>query len=173
MSRRSNTTIGLIALAVIAVVVFLGWTKEIPLQSHYEIKAAFESSNNIRPGSPVRIAGVEVGKVKSIKPIGDNKAKVRMEIDDDGLPIKENAQIKVRQRIFLEGNYFVDLQPGTAESPERKSGSTIPPAQTASPVQFGQVLSALQSDTREDLQTFLREYAKGVEGKGSRGFNMA
>jgi hypothetical protein len=40
-------------------------------------------------------------------------------------------------------------------------------------VQFGQVLTALQSDTRSDLQTFLKEYAKGVEGKGAKGFNMA
>jgi hypothetical protein len=96
-----------------------------------------------------------------------------MHINKDGLPIKEDAQIKVRNRIFLEGNYFVDLQPGTPGSPERESGSTIPPSQTASPVQFGQVLTALQNDTREDLKTFLREYAKGFEGKGSRGFNMA
>jgi ABC-type transporter Mla subunit MlaD len=95
-----------------------------------------------------------------------------MEINQKGLPIKENAQLKVRQRIFLEGNYFVDLQPGTSDSPERESGSTVPPAQTAAPVQFGQVLTALQSDTREDLQIFLKEYARGVEGKGSRGFNM-
>ena len=43
--------------------------------------------------------------------------------------------------------------------------------QTAAPVQFGDVLAALQSDTRADLQIFLKEYSKGLEGKGAEGFN--
>jgi hypothetical protein len=40
-------------------------------------------------------------------------------------------------------------------------------------VQFGQVLTALQSDTRDDLKSFLKEYSKGLEGKGAAGFNQA
>ena len=164
---------GLIFVVLAIVVTYFAFSKANPFSQPYELYAVMDNANELKERSPVRIAGVEVGKVKSIKPHGDGKAKVKMEIDEKGLPIKEDATIKVRQRIFLEGNYFVDLQPGTPGAKERKSGSTIPPAQTASPVQFGQLLSALQSDTRQDLQTFLREYAKGVEGKGSRGFNMA
>ena len=84
-------------------------------------------------------------------------------------------ELKVRSRLFLEGNYFVDLQPGHARAPKRvESGRTIPPSQTASPVQFGQVLTALQSDTREDLQTLPRRSTRRrVEGQGARGFNQA
>ena len=165
---------GLIFLVLAIVVTYFAFSKANPFSDPYELYATFENANELKERSPVRIAGVEVGKVKSIEPIEDSgMARVRMEIDEEGLPIKQDAQVKVRQRIFLEGNYFVDLQPGSPGSPERKSGSTIPPAQTASPVQFGQLLTAFQSDTRQDLQTFLQEYAKGVEGKGSRGFNMA
>ncbi|MDQ3933222.1 MAG: MCE family protein [Actinomycetota bacterium] len=164
---------GLIFAVLTIVIVYFAFSKANPFSQPYELKAVMDNANEVKERSPVRVAGVEVGKVTKVEPMGGSgKAKVTMEIDQDGLPIKENAQIKVRQRIFLEGNYFVDLQPGTADSPERKSGSTIPPAQTASPVQFGDVLTALQNDTREDLKTFLKEYAKGVEGKGSRGFNM-
>jgi hypothetical protein len=36
-----------------------------------------------------------------------------------------------------------------------------------------QVLELLQADTREDLQTLLHEFSKGLEGKGARGFNQA
>jgi virulence factor Mce-like protein len=164
---------GLIFLVLTLIATYFAFSKANPFADPYELNAVFNNANELKERSPVRIAGVEVGKVKSIEPIGDDKAKVRMEIKKSGLPIKQNATVKVRQRIFLEGNYFVDLQPGSPGSPSRKSGSTIPPAQTASPVQFGQLLTALQSDTREDLKTFLKEYAKGVEGKGSRGFNMA
>jgi phospholipid/cholesterol/gamma-HCH transport system substrate-binding protein len=165
---------GLMFAVLTIVVVYFAFSKANPFSQPFELKAVMDNANELKERSPVRIAGVEVGKVTKVEPMnGSGKAKVTMEIQQKGLPIKENAQIKVRQRIFLEGNYFVELQPGTADSPERDSGSTIPPAQTASPVQFGQILSALQHDTREDLKTFFKEYAKGVEGKGSRGFNMA
>ncbi|HEX8053950.1 MAG TPA: MlaD family protein [Thermoleophilaceae bacterium] len=177
MAQKAGITplkAGLIFLVLAILATYFAFSKANPFAQPYELYAVFENANELKERSPVRIAGVEVGKVKSIEPIADSgMAKVRMEIEEDGLPIKKDAQVKVRQRIFLEGNYFVDLQPGTADSPARKSGSTIPPAQTASPVQFGDVLGALQHDTRSDLQTFLKEYAKGVEGRGSRGFNMA
>ena len=47
----------------------------------------------------------------------------------------------------------------------------MPATQTAAPVQIGEVLNALQSDTREDLQVFLREYSIALSGKGAAGFN--
>ena len=49
----------------------------------------------------------------------------------------------------------------------------IPVTQTAAPVQFGDLLTALQRDTRSDLQTFLREYSKGLSDGGAEGFNQA
>jgi virulence factor Mce-like protein len=164
---------GLIFLVLMLIATYFAFSKANPFAQPYELNAVFNNANELKERSPVRIAGVEVGKVKRIEPYGDGKAKVFMELEEDGLPIREDAQLKVRQRIFLEGNYFVDLQPGTPGAPERKSGSTVPPAQTASPVQFGDVLTALQSDTREDLRTLFKELSKGFEGKGSRGFNMA
>ena len=173
MSRRSNTTIGLIALAVIAAAVLLAWTKQLPLQSHYEIKAAFATSNNLRPGSPVRIAGVEVGKVKGVEGAGREGAIVTMRIADKGRPVHADATAKIRPRIFLEGNFFVDLTAGSPSAPELDDGATIPVQQTATPVQLDEVLTALQSDTREDLKVLLREYGEGLEGAGARGFNRS
>ena len=49
----------------------------------------------------------------------------------------------------------------------------IPVNQTAAPVQFGELLTALQTDTRADLQTFLREYSKGLSNGGAEGFNQS
>ena len=40
-----------------------------------------------------------------------------MEIDEKGLPIHKDATLKIRPRIFLEGNFFVDLKPGSPSSP--------------------------------------------------------
>jgi phospholipid/cholesterol/gamma-HCH transport system substrate-binding protein len=66
----------------------------------------------------------------------------------------------------------VDVQPGSPSAPELEDGGTIPMNQTAAPVQFGDLLTALQTDTREDLKTFLEEYGeKGLGDGGARGFN--
>ncbi len=172
MRRWTNPTVGLVALGVIAVIVYLGWTKEIPLRSHYEVRAAFASSNNLRAGSPVRIAGVEVGKVTEVERRGDG-ALVTMRIADKGRPVRADATAKIRPRIFLEGNFFVDLTAGSPSAPELEDGATIPVQQTATPVQIDEVLTALQSDTREDLKVLLHEYGKALDGAGARGFNRS
>ena len=165
---------GILALAVLAVFAYFGFTKNNPFANPYELNAVFRDVNNLKPNSPVRIAGVEVGKVKGVEPVdrATGGARVTMEIEDKGLPIHEDAQLKIRPRIFLEGNFFVDVQPGSPSAPELDEGDTIPMHQTAAPVQFGDVLTALQRDTREDLQTFLEEYgAKGLASGGAKGFN--
>jgi virulence factor Mce-like protein len=153
---RSNVLIGLIALGVVAVLVFLGFTKDVPFTRPYEVNAVFESANSIRPSSPVRIAGVDVGKVKSVEPQdGTDAAIVTLQIDDEGLPLHADATAKIRPRIFLEGNFFVDLRPGSPEAPEIEDGGTLKVTQTASPVQLDEVLTALQSDSRQDLKDLL------------------
>src|ERR1700752_3443459 len=116
--RRSTAFIGLMGAIVAALILYFGFTKDIPFTSGYQLKAQFESANSIRPNSPVRIAGVEVGKVKSVEPVeGTNAALLVMEINDSGLPIHRDATAKIRPRIFLEGNFFGDLKPGTPDAP--------------------------------------------------------
>jgi phospholipid/cholesterol/gamma-HCH transport system substrate-binding protein len=178
MRRRrggiSTFTVGVVALVVTIVGVYLGFTKSIPFRSHYEVKAAFKSANNLRKASPVRIAGVEVGKVTKVERArkGDNGAIVTMRIQDKGRPLHEDAHFKIRPRIFLEGNFFVDVTPGTTGK-EVADNHTFPVNQTDTPVQLDEILTALQTDTREDLKTLLREYSAGLEGKGGKGFNAS
>src|SRR5256714_3679277 len=165
---------GLIAAVLILVFSFFGFSRYNPFAHPYKLHAIFRSANNLQPKSPVRIAGVDIGKVTDVEPIkgGAGAAKVTMEIEKKGLPIHKDAELKVRPRIFLEGNFFVDLQPGTPEAPLIKDGGDIPIQQTASPVQFGQLLTALQADTRKDLQVLLKEYArKGLGNGGAKAYN--
>jgi phospholipid/cholesterol/gamma-HCH transport system substrate-binding protein len=166
---------GVLALVVVGLFTYFGFTKANPFANPYEFKAVFNDVNNLKPKSPVRIAGVEVGKVLKVEPVSDGKgaAEVTMEVEDKGLPIKKDAELKIRPRIFLEGNFFVDLEPGSPSAKELEDGETIPVTQTAAPVQWGDLLTALQSDTRSDLQTFLREYSKGLDEGGAEGFNEA
>ena len=161
----SPLMVGIVVLALVAVGTYLGFRKDIPFTEGYRVSAVFESSNSIRANSPVRIAGVNVGKVKSVSRYEDtDMAEVEMEIDDSGLPIHKDATAKVRPRIFLEGNFFIDLSPGTPQAPTLRDGETIPFSRTSSPVQLDEVLTALQDDTREDLQTTLEELGKAFDG---------
>ena len=77
--------------------------------------------------------------------------------------------MKIRPRIFLEGNFFVDLTPGTPGAPELDDGDTITVTQTSTPVQLDQVLTALQSDTRQDLRDVLEGLGTALSSKPSRG----
>jgi len=165
---RSPLTVGLIALAVVLVATFLGFTKDIPFTKGFRVQAVFESANSLRPNSPVRIAGVNVGKVKYVEPKeGTDQALVTMEIKDSGLPIHEDATAKIRPRIFLEGNFFIDLKPGSPSSPKLETGDVIKVTRTSNPVQLDEVLSALQGDTRQDLRDLLDGLAQGLNSEPS------
>jgi phospholipid/cholesterol/gamma-HCH transport system substrate-binding protein len=149
----SSARFGLIALAVLAACIYLGVTKSVPFRSHYEIQAVFANSNLIDGRSPVRIAGVDVGKVVRVERYRDSRlALVTMRIVDAGRPVHADATLKVRPRLFLEGNFFVELEPGTPAGGELPDGGMIPVAQTAAPVQLDQLLSTLDSDVRGSLQ---------------------
>ena len=158
---------GALTLVLIVIITYFGFTKHIPFTHGFRLNAVFESANSIRTNSPVRIAGVNVGKVVNVQRYKDtNAAEVQMEITDNGLPIHRDATLKIRPRIFLEGNFFVDLRPGTPEQPKLDDNDgAIPMTQTADPVQLDQVLTALQSNARDDLQTTLQSLGGALTRK--------
>ena len=173
-SGASPFVVGLVVLIVACIGVFFGFTKHVPFTHGFRVHAVFESSNSIRKNSPVRIAGVNVGKVTKIEgKAGTDAAVVTMEINGKGLPIHKDATMKIRPRIFLEGNFFVDVSPGSPSAPTIDSGDTIPLTQTATPVQFDQVLSTFQSDTRTALQKTLKGFGTGLTYKPSKAQDLA
>jgi phospholipid/cholesterol/gamma-HCH transport system substrate-binding protein len=163
--NRTNPVRFAIVLIIVAVIaVYFGFTKRIPFKHGFRLNAVFATAINIKGKSPVRIAGVNVGKVSSIKREG-NTGLVSMELESRALPIHSDATVKIRPRIFLEGNWFVELQPGSPSAGTLSSGATLPITQTADPVQLDQVLDALNTDTRANLQNFLIGYGDGLTRK--------
>jgi phospholipid/cholesterol/gamma-HCH transport system substrate-binding protein len=172
----SPLTVGAAVLALVVVATFLGFRKDVPfLNNPYTIKMAVRDTNGMNAGSPVRIAGIEVGEVEQIERTqpGASSATITLAVRDRGRPVYEDATAKIRPRIFLEGNFFVDLSPGTPASGEMDDGDTIPVDRTASPVQFAQVLSALKNDTRSDLRRALIELGRAQDAGGARAFNAS
>ena len=117
---------------------------------------------------------MEVGKVTKLESNGGGAATVTMELQEDALPLHRDARLKIRPRILLEGNYFVDVQPGTPSAPRLEDGSTVPATQTATAVSLPEILATLTTDTRDDLRTLLEEYGtKGLGNGGAEGVNGA
>ena len=163
---RDPFRVGVATVIGILVISYFGFTKMNPFASPFTFKAEFPSANSIRIKSPVRIAGVNVGSVTSVEGIkGTTNSLVTMTMKDEALPIHKDARLKIRPRIFLEGNFFIDVRPGTPSSPTISKGDTIPVAQTAYPVQIDQVFTSLQRDTRKDLQRTLQELGSSLTAK--------
>jgi phospholipid/cholesterol/gamma-HCH transport system substrate-binding protein len=184
--RTGMSTLAAGAIGIVVVVVFsyLAYTKFAnPFASQYTLNATFANANGLQPGSFVRIAGVNVGTVSKVSPEpGCNPsskdqsackaAEVSMTIQNQGLPIHRDATFAIRPRIFLEGNFFVDVSPGTPSAPVARKGYTFPVQQGIEPVQFDQVLTGLQSNTRANLQTLLKQYGTAVK-VGGPAFNKS
>jgi virulence factor Mce-like protein len=170
-SRFTAFQAGLIALIVIVVGAWLGFSKDIPFTTPFQLKAVFENAPPINEGQAVRIAGVDVGQVSKVEPAGGDSPAVvvTMKLKDDALPIHRDAQVKVRPRLFFEGNLFFDIRPGTPSAGALDDGDTIPASQTSAPVQLDQVLGTLQTDTREDLQKLLIGYGDALNGEPKPG----
>jgi virulence factor Mce-like protein len=165
---------GALGIVVIIVMTYLAFTKFAnPFASQFTVHAVFPSANGLNVNSFVRIAGVNVGTVTGVqtapgcssKPSAQAQcqaADVTLAINSDGLPIHSDATFQIRPRLFVEGNFFVDVRPGSPSAPVVSNGHTFPIQQGSDPVQLDQVLDTLKADTRHNLQVLLNEYGKAV-----------
>ncbi len=158
-------SVGIVAAIVILVGSYLAYTKEIPFKGPgYTATAVFDNATTLRPTSPVRIAGVEVGEVIDITLDGE-LARVEFTVDEAGQPLKTDSQVTIRPRLFLEGNFFLDLQPGSPSAPPLEDGESIPVSQTQTAVQLDQILTTLQQPDRANLSALLDGYGSALADK--------
>jgi ABC-type transporter Mla subunit MlaD len=156
-------TVGLIAAVLVAVGFYLAFTKSIPFTSPgYQVNATFTNAVNIAINSPIRIAGINVGKVTEVSAAGEATL-VTFSLDEEGRPIREDAAAQIRPRLFLEGNWFIDLDPGTPDAEEMPDEGVIPVTRTGTSVQVGDVLrNTLQLPQRANLQKVLAGLGTGL-----------
>ncbi len=169
--RLSRFGAGLVAIVLVTASSTVGWFRLNPFERNHTVRAEFAQVSNLAPRSPVRIAGVEVGKVTKVEQRDGGGGRVTMKLKPSAMPLHADAQLKIRSRIFLEGNFFVDLQPGTPGAPKLADDAVIPARQTSAPVLLGDVLTTLQSDVRVDLKTVVTELAAGLGDGAAESLN--
>ncbi|MCW2751415.1 MAG: hypothetical protein JWR83_2525 [Aeromicrobium sp.] len=140
---------------VLAVVVLLIVSALLVLRgSNTTVVAYFSTGTGLYKGDEVRVLGVKVGTVQSIRPEGD---KVRVELSvKDSQPIPADAKAAIVAPSLVNGR-FVQLAPVYVGGPKMKSGATIPVTRTAVPVSFDEVKKELT-----DLSTALGPGSGGV-----------
>ncbi|MHB8693840.1 MAG: MlaD family protein [Solirubrobacteraceae bacterium] len=162
----SNVVLGLAsvtALAAVCVIVFGGFARKLLSPGGRQVQAVFANTALLSAGSPVRVHGVDVGTVAgiSVNP-GGRSSTVTMEISDSSaLPLYRNATAALKWRTVLGANYVIDLNRGTPGAGPL-GPSVIPLSHTGDQVEVDQILSALQRNQRQGLQTTFGQFSAAL-----------
>lgn len=128
-----------------------------PWENRYSVHATFDQAPAVAPGKgqEVRIAGVEVGDIRSSRVSDDGKAQLELSIDESQ-KIYSNAKFVLRPKSPLNDMY-VEISPGGPPGSPLRDGAVVPSSQTVRPVQIDEVLSHLDTDARRGLTALLAE----------------
>jgi phospholipid/cholesterol/gamma-HCH transport system substrate-binding protein len=94
----------------------------------YQVIAVFSSAGGLKVGAAVEIAGVEVGRIKSLALDEDYQARVVLDIDTD-VSLQDDSMASIRTKGLL-GEKYVDITPGGTEEIIKEGGiifDTEPP----------------------------------------------
>ena len=100
----------LIALIVIGFVTLKVGSRSFIFSRGYEVKVIIDNAIGIRTKTPVEIAGIKVGQVKSVELLDSMKAELTLTIDSD-VVLPGGTAARVRSKGFL-GEILVELLPG-------------------------------------------------------------
>ena len=115
-----------------------------------KISALFTSATGVYPGDDVRVSGVKVGTISSIKPEG-TQSRMELKVDRD-VEIPADAKAVVVAQNLVAARY-VQLTPAYRNSgPTMPDNTVIPLERTAVPVEWDQVKEQL---TRLATESFL------------------
>jgi phospholipid/cholesterol/gamma-HCH transport system substrate-binding protein len=138
-------------------------------KSYYTVKANFAEASAVTSGQgqSVDIAGVQVGLVGGVTVQGGH-AVVTMNIYKKYAPVYRNATVLLRPRTPLKDMYL-ELDPGTKNAGAIPAGGTLGAGATNPDVDFSEILSSLDTDTRDYLLLLLAGGAQAFKDPGNPG----
>lgn len=160
--QRNLMAAAVTAVLMLLVVLFV-FGRHSVLKGGSEIAVEFQSGNQLKSGSSVRVAGLDVGKVESVKAQEEGRALVKLRLDDSSPELHGNARFDIKARLAFEGNFYVDVDPGTTDA-GRLRGGVVPIEQTSIPVQLDQVFDVFTGPVRKAAAGTAGELAAGLGG---------
>ncbi|KUI19613.1 mammalian cell entry protein [Mycobacterium sp. GA-1285] len=165
-------------LAVALVVALVGGIVVLIRQTVFRpttITAHFTTATAIYPGDEVRIAGVKVGSIESIKPVG-TEAEMTLAVDH-GIKVPADAKAVIVAQNLVSARY-VQLTPAYESGPAMTDGAVIPLERTAVPVEWNEVKEQLtrlatELGPAEGMSTgsvgrFIDSAANALDGNGDK-----
>jgi phospholipid/cholesterol/gamma-HCH transport system substrate-binding protein len=110
--------IGIACLAYLSIKIA---RKEFFASGGYEVQAVFSNCSGLRSGSPIMIAGVEIGRVKRIT-LQDYEARVLLVIEP-GVVLQKDVIASIKTKGLI-GEKYIELTPG-ADDEKIGPGGTI------------------------------------------------
>jgi virulence factor Mce-like protein len=161
-------------LSVFALLLFL-WVSfggTLPLRPEgYRFKAAFPEAALLAKEADVRMAGVNVGKVKSTElGPGGRTTLAEIELDERFAPIKAGTRAILRQKSLL-GETYVELTAGGARGDDLDDGGTLRQGAVQDTVELDEVFRAFDPRTRRYFQEWLHEAGIASTGRFSSDLN--
>ena len=155
---------------VVALYVFSQQHFRLPLVSASPLKlnVAMDTAESVTPGQgqQVQVAGVRIGRIKGVK-LQDGHAVLQLEIEPKFKDlVHTDAHALLRPRTGLKDMY-IQVLPGSNGKPLVKDGFTMPMENTATDVDFDQVLSQLDARTRDYVTLLANGGGKGLHGEGT------
>jgi len=131
-----------LAIAAVVTVWVAAVTGEYRPGDRVTYAAVFDDVSGLTPGDDVRIAGVDVGKVKEIHVLDDNTVRVTFDVRGDReLTTTTHASIQYRN---LTGDRIILLTQGEGQPEVLEVGGTIPVTQTASALDIDTLLNGFR-----------------------------
>jgi phospholipid/cholesterol/gamma-HCH transport system substrate-binding protein len=172
MQKRAPTlgnllVIVIFVLACFGLLLFL-WESfggPVPLKPKgYRISIDFPNGLQLAEQADVRISGVPVGRVVSVKSsVGESEA--TLEIDSRYAPIPTDFHAILRQKTLL-GETYVQLIPAGRRDPFIPDGGRLPNSQVEPSVTLDQILSTFNPRTRANFRLWQQSWAESFRGRG-------
>jgi len=136
--RWVRVAVAAVGVAVLGTVVgVLVWGHDVPTQ---DVTAHFTSAVGVHEGSDVRVLGVKIGRVVSVRPEGQT---VRVEMSyDKRFPIPADVRAVIVPPSVVSDRY-VQLTPAYTTGPVLANGADLPTSRTAVPLELDDVYRAL------------------------------
>jgi phospholipid/cholesterol/gamma-HCH transport system substrate-binding protein len=150
-----------LALVGVAALVVGGWALT-EADDDYELTVVLPNATNLIEGGSVKREGYEAGSIEEISVAG-GRAKVRMSLDDEFGPVHEGAKVTVDWKASL-GERLLSITDGPEGHAAIPSGGMIT-GEMAAPVEFDQVLAALDPPTRARMNSLIRELESTLKGR--------
>jgi len=142
---------------------YVGWAQKLTYDAGREVKIEFASADQLEPGDPVRVDGIEEGRVTSIEDVGGGRrALVTVDVAEDAGPLYRDARAEVRWKHLLGGAFYVKIDRGTPKAGEL-GGNVIPRDQTQVQVEVEDLTGVFQGRAQEGLLTLIDELGVTLE----------